>query len=145
MNALKSWVMCNPKQSAAIAVSAVPVLAPGLIALPLLGVIGFGPLGPVAGKSFSHCCSHCCLSFLHKEYHMETRANSVNTGSAAAALQAGVGNVVAPSAFAIMQSAAMGGYGLGLVNGVVQASTIVVATTAAVFGVGGGSGGSGSK
>lgn len=43
------------------------------------------------------------------------------TGSLAAGMQSGIGNVVAGSLFAILQSAGTGGVGLATVNGVVQA------------------------
>lgn len=74
-----------------------------------------------------------------------TRGLTFAAGSAAAALQAGVGDVVGGSAIATMQSAAMGGYGLAFVNGVVQGGSIVVATAAGLLGVGGGGGGTGSQ
>ncbi|KAI0147425.1 hypothetical protein GGR57DRAFT_250664 [Xylariaceae sp. FL1272] len=48
-------------------------------------------------------------------------------GGIAAGIQAGVGNVVAPSLFATLQSAAMGGYGAAVVGGAVQAAGGVVA------------------
>ncbi|KFY41087.1 hypothetical protein V494_03228 [Pseudogymnoascus sp. VKM F-4513 (FW-928)] len=46
-------------------------------------------------------------------------------GSAAAAFQSMLGNVGAPSVFAYLQSAAMGGYGAAAVNGVAQACGVV--------------------
>lgn len=53
------------------------------------------------------------------------------TGSIAAGVQAGIGNVVAGSAFAILQSAGAGGAGAAIVGGAVQAAGIIgVATTA---------------
>lgn len=39
-------------------------------------------------------------------------------------MQAGVGNVAAKSTFAYLQSAAMGGYGSAVVNGVVQGAAV---------------------
>jgi len=47
-------------------------------------------------------------------------AGGVGAGSIAAASQAAIGNVAAPSAFAFLTSTAMGGYGLAAVNGAVQ-------------------------
>ncbi|KAJ4406487.1 hypothetical protein N0V85_004505 [Neurospora sp. IMI 360204] len=47
-------------------------------------------------------------------------------GTAAAAAQAALGNVVAGSAFSIAQSAAMGGYGAAIVNGAVQGAGLLV-------------------
>lgn len=45
-------------------------------------------------------------------------------GSAAAGMQAGIGNVAAGSVFAICQSAAAGGSAATMVNGVVQATAV---------------------
>ena len=45
-------------------------------------------------------------------------------GSAAAAIQAGIGNVTARSVFATLQSAAMGGYGGAVVGGLVRAGAV---------------------
>ncbi|KAI1737761.1 hypothetical protein F4680DRAFT_468019 [Xylaria scruposa] len=47
-------------------------------------------------------------------------ANGIVAGSIAAGVQAGIGNVVAGSTFATLQSAAMAGYGTAAVAGVVQ-------------------------
>jgi hypothetical protein len=46
-------------------------------------------------------------------------------GTIAAGVQSGIGNVVAGSAFATLQSAAAGGYGVAAVNGVIQGTTVV--------------------
>ena len=56
-------------------------------------------------------------------------------GSAAAGMQAGIGNVVAGSAFAVLQSAAAGGAGAAVVNGVVGGTAAVVAGAAIVPGM----------
>ncbi|QPH00569.1 hypothetical protein C2857_004319 [Epichloe festucae Fl1] len=53
-------------------------------------------------------------------------------GSAAACVQSGIGNVVAGSAFATLQSAGMGGAGAAVVNGVVSTVGGVVAAVGAV-------------
>ena len=47
-------------------------------------------------------------------------------GTIAGAAQAALGNVVAGSPFAIMQSAAMGGYGVAIADGVVQGAGLLV-------------------
>ena len=47
-------------------------------------------------------------------------------GSVAAILQAGMGDVIAGSFFAILQSAAMGGYGVPIVYGAVAAGSGIV-------------------
>jgi hypothetical protein len=43
-----------------------------------------------------------------------------NAATVAAGIQSSIGNVVAPSLFSMLQSAAMGGYGVAVVNGAVQ-------------------------
>ena len=48
-------------------------------------------------------------------------------GSIAAGIQAGIGNVAAGSLFATLQSAAMGGFGVAIVSGTVEAGAGVLA------------------
>ena len=67
-----------------------PILAPAV-----LGIVGFGAAGPVAGNS--------CLA--RPTFYRLMLA----IGTLAAAIQAGMGNVAAGSAFAVAQSVAMGG------------------------------------
>ncbi|KDN71202.1 hypothetical protein CSUB01_11846 [Colletotrichum sublineola] len=57
-------------------------------------------------------------------------AKGVIANSAAAAAQAGIGNVVAPSLFSTLTSAGMSGYGVAIVNGAVQAGAGATATGA---------------
>ncbi|KAI5862469.1 hypothetical protein GGS23DRAFT_102398 [Durotheca rogersii] len=52
-------------------------------------------------------------------------AQGVIKGSVAAGMQSGIGNVIAPSIFAMLQSAGTGGYGVATVNTVVSASPLV--------------------
>ncbi|KAI1389089.1 uncharacterized protein F4822DRAFT_268934 [Hypoxylon trugodes] len=52
--------------------------------------------------------------------------------SLAASTQAGIGNVAAGSVFATLQSAGMGGYGLAVVNGVIQGGGAATAIGAAL-------------
>ena len=52
-------------------------------------------------------------------------------GSLAAMIQGGLGNLVAGSAFATLQSAAMGGYGAAVVAGAAQGAGAVVAAAGA--------------
>ncbi|TLD26612.1 hypothetical protein PspLS_04369 [Pyricularia sp. CBS 133598] len=52
-------------------------------------------------------------------------------GGIAASVQSGMGNVLAPSLFATLQSAAMGGYGVTAVLGTVQAAGGLFAVAAA--------------
>jgi hypothetical protein len=57
------------------------------------------------------------------------------SGSAAAAAQASIGNVVAGTAFATLQSAGAGGAGLAVVNAVVGTTVTVVAAGATAPGL----------
>ncbi|KAI1328027.1 hypothetical protein F5Y16DRAFT_369867 [Xylariaceae sp. FL0255] len=95
----KEWAMANPRQATAIGAGTALVVAPMAVAAPVLGLVGFGSLGPVAG-------------------------------SAAVAAQSGMGSVVAPSLFATLQSAAMGGYGVAAVAGTVQGAGGLIASSA---------------
>ncbi|KAK1656456.1 hypothetical protein BDP81DRAFT_389231 [Colletotrichum phormii] len=61
-------------------------------------------------------------------------SQGIVAGSAAAGIQAGIGNVVAPSLFATLQSAGAAGYGAAVVNGVIQAGAGVSATAFAWWG-----------
>ena len=59
---------------------------------------------------------------------------TVCTGSPAAGIQAASGPVAAGSAFAIAQSAAMGGYGAMVYGAVVQAGSAVLAAAGLING-----------
>jgi hypothetical protein len=54
-------------------------------------------------------------------------SNVLMLGTAATAIHSATGNVAARSAFAYLQSSAMGGYGVGVVHGVVRAGAAVAA------------------
>ncbi|KAI1759526.1 hypothetical protein GGR53DRAFT_140597 [Hypoxylon sp. FL1150] len=53
--------------------------------------------------------------------------------SVASGYQAAIGNVAAGSVFATLQSAGMGGYGVAIVNGAVQAGGAIVGATTALM------------
>ncbi|KAK1513372.1 uncharacterized protein CCOS01_14314 [Colletotrichum costaricense] len=61
-------------------------------------------------------------------------SQGIVAGSTAAGIQAGIGNVVAPSLFATLQSAGAAGYGAAVVNGAIQAGAGVSATAFAWWG-----------
>ncbi|KAF1831573.1 hypothetical protein BDW02DRAFT_571907 [Decorospora gaudefroyi] len=61
--------------------------------------------------------------------------SGVVAGSAAAAYQAGAGNIVAGSAFATLQSAGAGGAGAAVVNGIAAGTATAVAVAATVPGL----------
>ncbi|KAK1997462.1 hypothetical protein LX36DRAFT_657522 [Colletotrichum falcatum] len=89
----KDWVAENPGQAACYTVGAASLV---VVASPALVS---SPLLTVAGFG----------------------TKGVIGNSAAAAVQASIGNVVAPSVFSTLTSAGMAGYGAAIVNGVVQA------------------------
>lgn len=60
-------------------------------------------------------------------------ANGVVAGSVAAGAQSGIGSVVAPSLFAMLQSAGAGGYGVATVSAAVQGLGGAVASSAGVM------------
>ncbi|KAF7551606.1 hypothetical protein G7046_g7677 [Stylonectria norvegica] len=62
-------------------------------------------------------------------------ADGIAAGSAAAGIQSGIGNVIAPSVFATLQSAAMGGYGVAVVHGAIQLGATAVAGTGALLAI----------
>ncbi|KAL8709930.1 MAG: hypothetical protein Q9220_005380 [cf. Caloplaca sp. 1 TL-2023] len=87
-NNVKDWIRENPGKAALYlgsSVTVIPIIFPGLISIPALGIAGFG-------------------------------ANGVVSGSVAAGVQPAT--IAAGGAFATAQSAAMGGYGLPIINGV---------------------------
>jgi hypothetical protein len=89
-----------------------PVLAPAL-----LGILGFGAIGPVAGKFPPQA---------------EVASNTVERqGTLAALIQALIGNVAAGSAFAIAQSIAMGGAVPAVVSAICAALGVGVGAAAA--------------
>ncbi|RFU78684.1 hypothetical protein TARUN_3531 [Trichoderma arundinaceum] len=97
----------NPAAVSVASVGFLMLAAPAVITTPIMAVAGM--LGFTSG--------------------------GIAASSIAAGAQAGMGNVVAGSAFATVQSAAAGGYGLGVLTGLVQAAG---GTIAAVGSLGGG-------
>lgn len=95
-------------------IAGVGLLAPMILAGPVLAIAGFSAAGPVAGALHPFCSAH-------SEVHV-----SLHTGSLAAAWQASIGSVAAGSLFAILQSAAMGGAGAAIVAAFVQISVVTV-------------------
>ncbi|KAI0446877.1 hypothetical protein F4803DRAFT_546729 [Xylaria telfairii] len=60
-------------------------------------------------------------------------ANGIVGGSIAAGIQSGIGNVVAPSLFATLQSAAAGGYGVATVAATVQGLGVTAGSACAAM------------
>ncbi|KAK1765936.1 hypothetical protein QBC33DRAFT_120791 [Phialemonium atrogriseum] len=120
------WVQANPRTASALVTSAVALAFPAAISAPILGALGFGAGGIVAGKFLLVPSPLRFLTFHPK-------------GSFAAWLHSLVGNAAAGGAFAVLQSAGMAGYGAVVVNGAVQiAGGLGVVIAAAVGRVAGG-------
>ncbi|KAJ9138349.1 hypothetical protein NKR23_g8471 [Pleurostoma richardsiae] len=97
-----NYVVENPGTVALAVVAGAGIAtaaAPGAVAAPVLGALGFG-------------------------------SNGIAAGSVAATVQSGIGNIVAPSAFSMLQSAAAGGYGAATVIPAVQGAGAGIAGAA---------------
>ncbi len=90
---IKGHIKKNPKMSAFQIVMIVMAVVQGLVIAPVLGLLGFGSLGPVAGELSMSLPSSASLL-------------TERSGGAAAAFQSANG---ATAGFSILQSAAMGG------------------------------------
>jgi hypothetical protein len=44
------WIRANPRQSALIVINGIIIFTPGAITGPVLGALGFGAQGPIAGE-----------------------------------------------------------------------------------------------
>ncbi|KAK6583924.1 hypothetical protein PZA11_003654 [Diplocarpon coronariae] len=127
-----NWCKNNPGQTAVYAASAVTVLAPGIVSVPMLWAFGFAGTGITAGMGPSLLFFGMAFSTYDKRDPMPEYSLTYDlVGSAAAAFQSISGGIAAKSVFAFLQSAAMGGYGTFVVNGVVSA------LSAASLGIGG--------
>lgn len=127
----KDWVVKHPGQTVGMVgcVAAAPV---AIAVAPLaLGAVGFGSGGVVAGTLILALPSLPSSSVTQ----LELVRLICGTGSAAAAAQASIGNVVAGSTFAVLQSAGAGGAGLAVVNGVVGTAATAVAVGATAPGL----------
>jgi hypothetical protein len=102
------WIKQNPRQTALIAACIIIPILFAACTPAILGAVGFSAAGPVAG-----------MYMLSLSYGRVKLLMFGNVGSLAAALQAHIGIVGAGSLFAIVQSAAMAGYGLPIVLPVV--------------------------
>jgi len=104
-NQAASWIAANPGTAVGCGVAGVGVV---MIATP--GLVAAPVLG-AAGFG----------------------AKGIVAGSTAAAIQSGMGSVVAPGLFATLQSAAAGGYGAAAVAGGVQAAGALVSSAGAAL------------
>jgi hypothetical protein len=108
------WIKMHPREAAALI--ACILAAPTTIAMTpaVLGLAGFTSGGISAG-------TFTIIPALVGHHSIQT------TGSLAASMHAGIGNVAAGSAFAVLTSAGHGGMGLTVLNAI-AASTAVTGT-----------------
>lgn len=120
--AVIKYIQDNPKTTAFQLACLLVVAMPSLVATPGLFALGFSPTGPMAGES--HMASGI------KVTRACTVNNEHNLGWLASAFQSMYGTVLG---FSTLQSAAMGGWGVGYVYPVVQAGAAVVGGFAEIF------------
>jgi hypothetical protein len=111
------YVHANPGTIAIATSSAAVVACPALLSVAVFNAAGLTTGGPVAGNPPSS----------HFDFHIDGSKSDRRPGGAFALLQSTVGGT--PALAAIMQSAAMGGYGVAIVNGVVQAAGAITGLT----------------
>lgn len=117
-----NWIKENPGQMAMLVASTVTMIVPSLVSGPILWMLGFGSSGPIFGKKFTIFSAYVVSQF-------RSAANVRNNiGFLAPAVQSTIGAVRAKSAFAVLQSAAMGGYGTAIVNAVVRSVAGLIPT-----------------
>jgi hypothetical protein len=100
------YAHANPGTIAIATGSAAVVACPALLSVAAFSAAGLASNGPVAGD----------LPLPH--FHFDDSKSDRCSGGAFALLQSTIGGT--PALAAILQSAAMGGYGVAIVNGVVQ-------------------------
>ncbi|KAF4616223.1 hypothetical protein G7Y89_g15183 [Cudoniella acicularis] len=101
------WIKEHPEETAMIATSAATLLFPGIVTNPFLGSIGMFGFG----------------------------RRGIASASVASKTQSKIGNVGGGSAFAVLQSAGMGGYGIGVLNGIIRFGAVALGTAGAVLAV----------
>ena len=115
---ITDWIRSHPRETKIVGAGLVAACLCPLIMGPLLAGIGFGAAGPIAGRLLPHV--------------FDDMLAKASQGSLAAAIQATLGPVAAGSLFAVLQSAAMGGYGAAIVAGTMSGTSLVVAVSAAI-------------
>ncbi|KAG6272835.1 hypothetical protein E4U47_002300 [Claviceps purpurea] len=113
------------------------VAVPGLIAAPMLGLLGFGSLGPGADERtfFLLICAFTVQASIRKTIKDFADAETP-TGTVAALIQSLIGNVAAGSLFAILQSAGMGGAGAMALGALLSGVGIGIAGIVGIAGLG---------
>lgn len=113
--AVIKWIAAHPYQTAFHVVNGVVICTPAAATVPFLNALGFGATGPAAGTYLLATTGKAAVSHTF-------------AGSTAAAVMSFFANVPAGGIFATAQSAAMGGYGVGLVEGVFQAGAMLASS-----------------
>ncbi|KAG6199180.1 hypothetical protein E4U50_007413 [Claviceps purpurea] len=121
------------------------VAVPGLIAAPMLGLLGFGSLGPGAESEvliptdertfFLLICAFTVQASIRKTIKDFADAETP-TGTVAALIQSLIGNVAAGSLFAMLQSAGMGGAGALALGTLLSGFGIGIAGIVGIAGLG---------
>lgn len=113
---IKMWIVEHPYQTTFYIVNGIVFFYPELLTGPVLWSLGWTSAGPRAGNP-----PPCFLTFpVHIRIILILM---ISTGSAAAALMAKFGVVPSKGAYAYLQSAAMGGYGSAVIQGVTRAGS----------------------
>lgn len=114
---LLKWMAAHPYATAFHIAMVLLMLCPGLAVVPLLEMVGFGAEGIIAGKS---------KSTMHVE--ILSYPLLIQTESVAASYMSVAGPIAARSLFAVLQSTAMGGYGVFKVYTAVRAAIALAVT-----------------
>lgn len=149
------WIASHPGQTAFMFAAGAVFFAPSLITVPVLESLGFTVGGVTAGEFDIHIrprpflptlpilCPPSILSLHFSSRHLwekrmregkkqnESEKLIKPPGSAAAFVQAMIGNVATGSVFALLQSAAAGGAGEAALNGMTMATAGIAIGAAA--------------
>jgi len=121
------WIQDHPGETAGIVACVAAAPAGVAAAGGVLHMVGFTATGVAAGMycKYTTTLKPLCLG-------NKPELTCLPKGSAAAAAQASIGDVAAGSTFAILQSAAAGGAGAALVNGIAAGTATAAALVATV-------------
>jgi hypothetical protein len=118
---LFEWFKRSPWLAGFLGINVVLMITAPFIMGPLLGLFGFSAAGPVAG--------------IHISSSLLGQLLMIEVGTVASSWMAAYGgSVPAAGLYAVLQSAAMGGFGAPIVTGVIQFGAAASSTIAAWFG-----------
>lgn len=118
-----TWISEHPAEIGLVVTGGVVSLAPCHISGLVLGALGWTSSG--AGL--------VSLSADPQDFHMRILMTKI--GTVASGIQAAIGNVVAESQFAILQSAATGGYGAAIVGAAVRNGGLITGAAGALIAI----------